>query len=133
MRGVPGAAVVRGAVGGRMAQSDLDWVIEALNREADEEIKMAYLPEIKCGNPLCTRSKVSKWKDEPMVCEMCGAKFNTGRWILTCQQCKKHPEKLFGLFVPHLCVECFNGNIDHDKKIGNLCLICNYPRTVCSC
>jgi len=50
-----------------------------------------------------------------------------------CEKCKNPTDKLYGLFVPHLCQECEQAEADSDKRSGNVCGICRQPRSRCCC
>jgi len=66
-------------------------------------------------------------------CEACGAKRINGKWTKKCERCGKIVNALHGLFVPHLCKSCLDIVVENDRKIGNVCLMCRQPRSLCCC
>ncbi len=66
-------------------------------------------------------------------CQGCGSILVNGEWVFECKTCEKRVEKLHGLFVPHLCKECYDALIAKDIRTGNICTQCREPRSQCCC
>jgi hypothetical protein len=93
--------------------------------------------EIRCVEPECV-SAIEKYgeiyhsvHDGPKgaLCERCGSIYKDGVWSKTCKTCGCHPTSLHGLFVPHLCPDCYAKRQKNDRKCG----MCRQPIIDCCC
>ena len=66
-------------------------------------------------------------------CERHGCVLVEGEWVFECRKCEKRTDKLYGLFVPFLCKECFDKAVAHQIATGNVCSMCRQPRMLCCC
>jgi len=41
--------------------------------------------------------------------------------------------KLYGLFVPYACINCWTKIVDDAKRRGDICGLCHEPRPACCC
>ena len=90
------------------------------------------------GDPVCPlcgeKFRVSEDEEgKGTRCESCGAINNDGEWTKTCKICNTEVDKLVGLFVPHMCVDCHKKKRDAQIAAGNICLLCRQPRMDCCC
>lgn len=67
------------------------------------------------------------------VCPCCGFTNIDGEFVAICKKCGDECGKLCGLFVPHLCPDCYRGELENDRKSGNICTLCHSPRSACCC
>ena len=74
----------------------------------------------------------AKYADLPL-CTHCGAILVNGVWIYVCQKCGTKVEKLYGLFVPHNCLECDRAEVEAQKKRGAVCPNCRRVYSYCCC
>lgn len=71
-------------------------------------------------------------------CERCGFTL-TGfggfdvKFRAICKRCHVETDKLYGLFVPHLCSQCRDETVEEQKKTGRVCGICGSVYLYCSC
>lgn len=68
-----------------------------------------------------------------MLCNYCGAHFVNDEWILECRECERHAYKLFGLFIPWGCYDCFEKIKDEQRKKGLVCVRCRKTFAECYC
>lgn len=73
-----------------------------------------------------------RYKDLPF-CERHGCVLVNGEWILECQTCGEHVDKLFGLFVPHNCEPCHRALIEEQKRMRHICGKCGKVYALCYC
>lgn len=67
-------------------------------------------------------------------CDRCGAKRDTdGSFKLMCHKCGKKVTKLYGLFVPHLCHDCYIAIREEQIQKHEVCTICGKPYVDCYC
>ena len=66
-------------------------------------------------------------------CERCGAILIDNQWKKICINCNKETDKLVGISVPHLCVECLGKLRAKQISTGKVCRTCNKPYCDCDC
>ena len=72
--------------------------------------------------------------DGKIRCIYCGGVMNIkGEFIYICVECKKKTDKLYGLFVPHLCKECIDKKREIAIEKNDRCLMCCQLRMDCCC
>jgi hypothetical protein len=71
--------------------------------------------------------------DPVSACQYCGAKQIDGVWKKICIKCGEEVDELYGLFVPHLCIHCYSGEVSADISAGRICTLCGKPRCQCCC
>lgn len=71
--------------------------------------------------------------DPISACQYCGAKQVGDMWQKNCMRCGKEVDQLYGLFVPHLCIHCYSGEVSADINAGRICGICGKPYSQCYC
>lgn len=100
------------------------------------------LPE--CPAAYCLQGQVARYGQRVFrssyhgnkpTCQWCGGVWDGERWVHQCHACKKPLEagQLVGLFVPHQCRDCEKKIADAERAAGNVCLMCNKPRSRCYC
>lgn len=96
---------------------------------------------MRLPNVVCTACGQAEWVvkydykgDSRVICERCGAvEDSNGKFVKKCQTCLKETDELFGLFVPHLCHECYGDLRVKQIKEGSVCRMCRLPYIDCSC
>ena len=89
-------------------------------------------PYFKAIGPKIYPKRDEPYKRQPL-CERHGCVLVEGEWVFKCSKCGERTDKLHGLFVPHLCKECFDKAVAHQIATGNVCNMCRQPRMLCCC
>ena len=66
-------------------------------------------------------------------CERCGFRLVEGTWKGVCVTCGREVEKLYGLFVPHLCEVCEQAQVATERRTGRVCGGCRNVYLYCAC
>ena len=78
----------------------------------------------------CDESRLTV-RNNNILCERCGATYS--HFIRLCKKCNTETDKLYGLFVPHLCKECYDKLREEEIKHGYVCSFCRQPYIDCCC
>jgi hypothetical protein len=106
---------------------DKEFIVERVYDKGKYRYEIYGIREtVKC--PICGYENA--YKD---VCDMCGARVVDGEWKVICRECNKEVDKLYGLFVPHMCKECYDKEKERQIKCGERCSLCGKPYIDCCC